>query len=197
MDADGNVSSRNRAVELDLNGLAEGYAAEQIVTLLQQRGIGNALIDVGGDVLALGSAQGRPWRVAISTPQHSVLAVAELSGHEALFSSGDYNKFREVAGQRWGHVLDPRTGQPTHGVAAASVIHPDAVNADVASTSLMVAGVAGFSAITRSLGVHCALILTDDGVLWITPAMRARLHFDAPPIRIEEAGDPAPGCATP
>ncbi|MEO8672211.1 MAG: FAD:protein FMN transferase [Tahibacter sp.] len=197
VDVDGTVSSRNRAVELDLNGLAEGFAAEQISQLLAQRGIGNSLINLGGDVLARGDAGGRPWRVAISTPQHNVLATAELTGHEALFSSGDYNKFREIEGQRWGHVLDPRNGEPTHGVAAASVIHADAIVADVAATTLMIAGSKDFVRIAQGLGIRCALLMTEDGVLWITPAMRARLRFEVTPPRIEIADVPGSTCAGP
>jgi thiamine biosynthesis lipoprotein len=182
--ADGTVSARRRGVELDLNGLAEGYAAEQIATLLAQRGLGDALINVGGDVLALGRADTRPWRVGIEGPDHHVLASAELSGHEALFSSGDYNKYREVRGQRWGHILDPRTGEPERGSAAVSVIHPDAVVADTVSTTLMIAGKNDFVRIARAMGVSCALLLTDDGELYITPAMQARLVFPDPPRRL-------------
>lgn len=191
---DGTVASRNRAVDLDLNGLAEGYAAEQIAEELARRGIARALINVGGDVLALGDAGERPWRVAISSPQHAALASAQLSGREALFSSGNYNKFREAdpqqkPGQRWGHVLDPRTGKPAHGVAAVSVIHPDAVIADIASTTLMVAGSAYIAATARGLGVACVVMVEESGTVWMTPAMRERLEFSKPPsdVRITES----------
>jgi thiamine biosynthesis lipoprotein len=190
----GEVASRNRAVKLDLNGLAEGYAAEQIATELGKRGIGNALINVGGDVLALGDAGGRPWRVGISSPQHKALASAELSGREALFSSGNYNKFREEPGQRWGHVLDPRTGEPAHGVAAVSVIHPDAVLADVASTTLMIAGSAELVATAQRLGVACVVLVDDAGVAWITPAMQARLTFVEQPRDLRVTADTGASC---
>ena len=75
---DGTVRSRNRDIQIDLNGLAEGYAAEQIADVLRQHGIADALINVGGDVLALGRASDRPWRVGISSPQHEALAGAQL-----------------------------------------------------------------------------------------------------------------------
>nr|WP_306673928.1 FAD:protein FMN transferase [Tahibacter caeni] len=191
---DGTVVSANRAIQLDLNGLAEGYAAEQIAALLRERGIGNALINVGGDVLALGRAGDRPWRVAISSPQHEQLAGVELQGHEALFSSGNYNKFREVEGQRWGHVLDPRTGRPAGGTAAVSVIHGDAVVADVASTTLMIAGAQDLVRTARGLGVACVVLVSDDGAIWITPAMRRRLQFAVPPARLSLTEDLGADC---
>ena len=188
----GEVVSRNRAVSLDLNGLAEGYAAEQIAEELARRGIAHALINVGGDVLALGDAGERPWRVGISSPRHDAFATAQLQGREALFSSGSYNKFREVAGQRWGHILDPRTGEPAHGVAAVSVIHPDAVIADIASTTLMIAGTAALADAAQRLGVACVVAVDEAGTVWITPAMQARLAFAQPPAQIKvtaSAGD--------
>lgn len=192
--ADGTVASKNRAIQLDLNGLAEGYAAEQIAALLRARGIGNALVNVGGDVLALGSAGGRPWRVGISSPQQATLAGAELRGHEALFSSGSYNKYREVDGQRWGHILDPRNGLPARGTAAVSVIHSDAVVADVASTALMVAGTAELPRIARRLGVACVVLVSEDGTVWITPAMQRRLQFATAPATLRLTEDLGTSC---
>jgi thiamine biosynthesis lipoprotein len=188
---DDTVSVRRPGIELDLNGLAEGYAQEQIAALLRKHGITDALINVGGDVLALGRADERPWHVGIESPNHGVLAGVDLGPREALFTSGNYSKYREVNGQRWAHILDPRTGMPVHGTAAASVIHPDAVVADAAATALMIAGAKEFAAISRSMGVSCAMLLTDSGELHVTPAMQRRLRFpDAPPKLVvsEELG---------
>jgi FAD:protein FMN transferase len=192
--ADGTVSSRNPRVQLDLNGLAEGYAAEQIAALLASRGIHDALVNVGGDVLALGAAGERAWQVGISSPQHKTLAGAALRGHEALFSSGNYNKFREMDGQRWGHVLDPRSGRPARGVSAVSVIHNDAIVADVASTTLMIAGPDGLVQAARALGVRCVVLVDDAGAVWITPAMQQRLQFAVPPPRLTITEDLGMGC---
>lgn len=193
---DGTVVSANRAIQLDLNGLAEGYAAEQIAALLQSRGIADALLNLGGDVLALGRAGDRPWRVGIRSPQHGDLAGVELQGREALFSSGNYNKFRESDGKRWGHVLDPRSGQPARGVAAVSVIHSDAVTADIASTALMIAGARDFLPLARRLGVACIVLVTDDGTVWLTPAMQRRLVFATPPLRVEITPDLGQTCTS-
>lgn len=191
---DGTVVSTNRAIQLDLNGLAEGYAAEQIAQLLARHGIANALINVGGDVYALGRADGRPWRVGLRAPDRDDFASVELQDGEALFSSGNYNKYREKDGQRWGHMLDPRTGQPARGVAAASVIHDDPVVADVAATSLMIAGTADAERIARGLGIACLVLVGDDGTVWMTPAMQRRLVFSEPPAKVTVVPSPVLHC---
>ncbi|HSX62501.1 MAG TPA: FAD:protein FMN transferase [Tahibacter sp.] len=191
---DGTVVSTNRAMQLDLNGLAEGYAAEQIAEIVRRHAAAGALINVGGDVLAIGRAGERPWRVGISSPQHRDFAGAELGDGEALFTSGNYNKYREDAGQRWGHVLDPRTGKPARGVVAVSVIHDDAVVADVGATALMIAGPGDLVRIARRLGIRCVLLVADDGTTWLTPAMRKRLEFAEPPARVEVTEDLGAEC---
>lgn len=181
--ADGTVTSDNREIALDLDGLAEGYAAEQIAAILRAHQIDNAIINIGGDVLALGDADGRPWRVAIQDPHGDdnaadsppAFAVAQLSGHEALFTSGDYHKYRNVHGQRWAHVIDPRTGLPKVNIGATAVIMDNATRADIASTALMVAGPQDFARIARGLHANCALLLTDDDHLYVTVSMQKRI----------------------
>lgn len=186
--ADGTIVSDNRAIALDLDGLAEGYAAEQIATILRAHHIDNAIINIGGDVLALGDADGRAWRVAIQDPRGGNFAAVQLSGHQALFTSGDYHKYREIHGQRWAHVIDPRTGLPKVNVGAAAVIMDNATRADVASTALMVAGPQDFARIAKGLHANCALLLTDDEHLYITPTMQQRIVLLRKPTAITVLG---------
>ena len=192
--ADGTVTSDNRRLALDLDGLAEGYAAEQIATILGTHGIDDAIINVGGDVLALGTADGRPWRVAIESPQGGAFASLELSGHEALFSSGDYHKYRMIDGRRRPHIIDPRTGVPVEGTAATSIILGNATRADVGSTALMIAGPKDFARISRNLHAACAMLLTDDGRLYVTPQMRKRITLLRKPASIEIIEPDDAGC---
>lgn len=195
---DGSVSSRNRAVQLDFGAIAEGAAAAEIAQMLAHDGIANALITLGGDVLAMGSNSGRAWHVAIADPRGGVLAGVSLAPGEALFTSGDYNKYRIVAdGTRLAHVLDPRTGTPVHGAATTVVLVADPILADVAATALMVAGPDGFEAMTRRLGVRCALLLGDDDTLRSTPAMRARIDLLRAPAREQAPLDRGADCSVP
>lgn len=170
--ADGTVSSRNAAAQLDLNALAEGYAARQIRDLLQARGLDDALVYIGGFVLARGSGGDEPWRVGVRGPD-GLLGSIEMRDGEALSSSGDYLRRRLDA--QGGHIVDPRSGRPQRISAATAVLSDDPVLADMAATALMVAGPAGFDRLAAGMGLGCALLVTTDGRLHITRAMLTRL----------------------
>lgn len=192
------VWSHNPAVQLDFGGIAEGVAAEEAARVLAAHGVRNALLSLGGDLYALGDAGGRPWKVGIRDPYGGVLAGVELRDREALFTSGNYNKFREApSGARWAHILDPRSGQAVHGSAAVAVLHPDPVLADIAATTLMVGGPARFAELIERLQVRCALLLTEENELIVTAAMQARIELQREPVRLgPPLGKPAP-CGAP
>jgi len=182
------LSSRNPAVQLDFGAIAEGMATERIVDILQRHGIRRALITLGGDLYALGSAEDRPWRAALRDPFNAgdqPLALVDLHDGEALYSSGNYNRYRESpTGTRWPHVVDPRSGLPAGGIVGVNVLHPDPVIADAASTALMVAGEAGFESVLRRMGVRCALLLTEHNEIMLTAAMAARLDLQRRPLQL-------------
>jgi thiamine biosynthesis lipoprotein len=179
------LSSRNPRVQLDFGAIAEGAAAEAVIAVLQRQGIRHALVNLGGDVVALGDGDGRAWQVGIRDPFGGVLGGVTLADGEGLFSTGNYNKFRESAsGARWGHILDPRTGFPARGAAAAVVLHPDPILADAGATALYVAGPSGFETLARRLGLGCALMITDENEMLVTAAMKARLALVREPVAL-------------
>lgn len=189
------LETANRAVQLDFNAIAEGVAAEEMAAILQKHGIEHALINMGGDVLALGDGDGKPWEVGMKDPFGDALGWVDLTGHEALFSSGDYNKFRQTRqGERWGHILDPRTGLPAHQAAATVVLNGDPVLADAAATALMVAGPSGFERLVTRMQLGCALMLTEKNQLLITRAMKSRTHFLREPAAFGPALDAGNNC---
>lgn len=179
---DGTVSSRNRAVALDLNSLSEGFAATQIRDLLQEAGIADALIDVGGFLMALGEDGGRPWPVGVQGGD-GLLARLELHDHESLASSGDYQRRRSDAAAASGHIIDPRQGHPQRASVAVSVLGRDPVLVDMAATALMVAGPEGMDRLATDMGVACVLLQAHDGTLHVSQAMHARLRLLPDPQR--------------
>ncbi len=193
---DGVLTSRNRRVQLDFGALAEGLAAEMVVGALARNGIEHALVSLGGDVVALGDGGGKPWQVAIQDPFGGILGGVELDGGEALFSTGNYSKFRDSpTGARWSHILDPRTGRPALGAAAVVVLHPDPLLADAGATALFVAGPAGFERVVRRMHLGCAMMVTDENELMVTTAMKARLRMVRDPVALGEPPDLGPGCS--
>lgn len=180
---DGELSSNNPHVQLDLGGYAKGYALTLGMQLLEAQGVGNALINAGGDLLTLGDAEpgivGRPWRVAVRHPQRpGSIAWLDTQGGEAVLTSGNYERFREYAGRRYPHIIDPRTGMPSQEVASATVIHRNAALADAAATALVVTGMRNWRDTAAALGIEQAMMIDDQGRIEMTPAMRERVHLD-------------------
>jgi thiamine biosynthesis lipoprotein len=189
------MQTDNPRVQLDFGAIAEGAAAETAVAILRRHGVEHALVSLGGDVVALGDGDGRPWQVALRDPFGGVLGGVELAGGEALFSTGNYSKFRDSpSGTRWSHILDPRTGHPARGSAAVAVLHADPLLADAGATALFVAGPAGFERLARRMGLACAMMVTEENEMLVTVAMQARLALLRDPVPLGQALDLGPSC---
>ena len=185
------VSSRNPAVRLDFGGYAKGYALDLANRLLRDQGVKSALINIGGNVLAIGTRGDRPWRIGIQHPrQPSALATLELRDGEAVGTSGDYQRYFMLDGRRYCHIIDPRTGFPAEGVQAATVIVPPGPEAgtlsDVATKPLFISGVSGWRDAAKDLGVEQALLVDGEGVIHITSALARRLRILDKSARVEE-----------
>ena len=178
---DGNtVSSTNPAVRLDLGGYAKGRALDDAVAILKQHGIEHALVNIGGNVIALGQAGKRPWRVGIQHPrQPGVLATLELADGEAIGTSGDYQRYFEAGGRRYSHLIDPRSGYPASGMQSVTILvaGPYAgTRSDVLSKPLFLSGAQALPGQAAQLGVTAWLAVDADGQRLVSPAMQARLR---------------------
>ncbi len=126
------------SVAFDLGGIAKGYALQEAVKELQEAGISSALVDAGGDLYALGTFKGRPWKVGIRHPrEEGMIGVLEVSDF-AVVTSGDYERFFEKDGTKYHHIIDPHSGYPARELMSVTVICKDAVKADAWSTALFV-----------------------------------------------------------
>lgn len=179
--AQGEAWSRNPAVQIDLGGYAKGYALDRAAALLRERGVHHALINIGGNILALGQHGGRPWRVGIQHPrQPGPLATLELHDGEAIGTSGDYQRYFEFGGKRYCHLIDPRTGQPQQSVQAVTVLTRGAqagVASDVLSKPLFLAGTAAWASVAKQMQVSEAMLIDDRGRIHLTAALQKRLEF--------------------
>ena len=187
---DGMLSSANPAVQYDLGAFAKGYAIDRIIEHLRSLGVENAIVNAGGDLRAIGRHGNRPWRVGIRHPrQEGILASIEIEGDASIFTSGDYERFFEVDGVRYHHIIDPRSGYPADTTASVTVIHDSAATADAAATALFVAGPGRWTGIARSMGVKLVMLVDTGGVIHMTPGMQQRIRFEAgisPELRISE-----------
>ncbi len=183
------VRSRNPAVALDFGGFLKGVALDRAADLLKAQGIRNALINIGGNVLALGSKGGRAWRVGIQHPRATTpLASLDLHDGEAIGTSGDYQRYFDLDGKRYCHLLDPRTAWPAQGTQAVTILIPAGKEAgmrsDVLSKPLFIAGNLWLEE-ARKLGVGQALRIDAAGVLFVTSALKDRIKMEAPDVRVK------------
>lgn len=157
-------------VTLDLASIAKGYAVDEIASLLRGEGLGRHLVEIGGEVLAVGSKpDGSRWNVGINRPEKgaaldSVYRVVALTDR-AMATSGDYRNFFVRDGIVYTHVIDPRSGYPVQtGVVSASVIADTCAFADGLATALIVlAPEKGIELVDRLEGVECLLVVREAG----------------------------------
>lgn len=175
------VESRNPAVQIDLGGYAKGYALDRAAAILREKGVANALINIGGNVMALGRKGDQPWRVGIQHPREPApIATLPLYDGEAVGTSGDYQRFFELDGERYAHLLDPRTGQPARGTQSLTILITAQPNAGTLSDGpSKPAYLAGdqWREHTRRFGIEHVLRIAEDGSVEVTRALRARLQF--------------------
>jgi len=172
------VRSRNPAVQLDFGAFAKGYAVDQALDILKQQGIHNAIVNAGGNLKAMGSKGDVPWLVGIRNPSgEGVLAAIQTQGEESIITSGDYQRYREYQGQRYSHILDPRTGQPAQGFSSVTVIHSEGALADAAATAISVAGLEEWSNIAQQMGVDQVMLVETDGKITVTQTLATRIEF--------------------
>ena len=174
----------NPAVRLDLGGYAKGYALDRAAAYLRSQGVSNALINIGGNIMALGGKGRQPWRVGIQHPRRAgALATLALKDGEAIGTSGDYQRYFELAGKRYCHLIDPRTGWPADQTQSVTVIARGSqagTLSDLASKPLFIAGPQHWLPLAAKLGVAEVLHVAADGRVTATPAMAARLTWEAP-----------------
>jgi len=158
-------------MRLDPGGIGKGFALDAALQVLAEHGVERALVVGGGDVAASAAPPGRAgWNVAIAgldsaEPAHDRAAAELVLAHAALSTSGDLVRFFELAGTRYSHILDPRTGRALTERQLASVLAPSAARADAWATALAVLGPSGLDALAREPGVEGRVaLLGPDGV---------------------------------
>jgi thiamine biosynthesis lipoprotein len=133
------VRFHDPAIQLDLGGIAKGYGVDQAVAVLREWGISNALVNVGGDLFALGqSNDGDPWKVGVRSPDRPTEWIETLAVEEAaVATSGDYLQYFEHHGRRYHHLIDPATGAPrVSEMRSVSIMANDCMTADAAATAV-------------------------------------------------------------
>lgn len=179
----GQVWARNPTVKLDLGGYAKGYALDLAADYLRREKVKGALINIGGNIIAIGQHGDRPWRVGIQHPRKpQPVATLDLPDGWAIGTSGDYQRYFELDGKRYCHIINPNTGFPGTGVQAVTVLIPPGKNSgawsDAASKPLFLSGQEAWLQAAQQLGLEYALLIDDTGKMHLTPGMQKKIRLE-------------------
>jgi FAD:protein FMN transferase len=172
-------------VRIDLGGIAKGYGVDQVADLLRHAGATNALIDLSGNMVALGNAAGHTgWTVGVRDPSGKNPYIARIHLYnEAIATSGDYEQFVDADGKRFGHILDPRTGWSAHGLSSVTVVSRQGMLCDAWATALFVLGPEKAREVAHAHPeLDVVLVEPQPGgppIIWIEEALRGKVDVDA------------------
>ena len=166
---------------LDLGAIAKGYAVDAAASVLaEDKSIDFALVNAGGNIKTVGSkADGKPWRIALQDPRRSdaYLGIINLKSGEAVATSGDYQRYYEVNGIRYHHILDPHTGMPSRNAISVTIVAASAFMTDYYSTLLFVLP---HEKVLEVLAAHpeiAAIIVKADQEIYVSPSLRSRFEL--------------------
>lgn len=164
---DTTIFLKNKGMKLGLGGIGQGYIADKIKVLLQEKGCNSGLVNVSGDINTWGKQpNGNPWTVGIVNPmnKNKVFATFPLDD-SAVETSGSYEKYVTFNGKRYSHIIDPRTGYPASGIISVSVFAKQTELADALATGIFVMGVeVGLDLVNQLKGVGCIIVDDKGGI---------------------------------
>lgn len=171
-------------VRIDLGGIGKGHAVDNGIALLKKRGITQAIVTAGGDSRVLGDRGGRPWMVGIRDPRRkdNMVAVIPLI-NSAISTSGDYERYFEVDGERYHHILNPKTGRSATGVHSVSVIGPDATTTDGLTKPVFILGPEKGLRLIESIPGIDAVIIDADGKMFYSSGLQGRKQESSGPAK--------------
>jgi thiamine biosynthesis lipoprotein len=181
--AAGTIHFARRGMRIDLGGIAKGYAVDRAMDALRARGVRAALVDASGNMMSLGRPPASEhWRIGLRDPRDRVPYFARLwLDGDAISTSANYEQFVTKDGKRYGHILDPRTGQPASGLLAVTVIAADATTTDSWDTPLYVLGLeAARAKLLAHADIAAVLVAPGQGrdTVWVESSLKPRFALE-------------------
>lgn len=175
------VKLSSEGMMMDLGGIAKGYAADAVKDVLKSDGISSAIINLGGNVYAMGSKpDGSEWRIGIQDPFSSrgnYVAIVKVKD-KSVVTSGNYERYFEVNGKRYHHIFDLTTGYPSdNGIVSATIVSDRSIDGDALSTSVFVLGIDKGLKLVESLDGIEAIIITSDKKIYSTAGAKDILEI--------------------
>lgn len=179
----GTVRLPDARAKLGFGAIGKGFAADHGGRVLRAHGLDAFVIDAGGDLLVSGSRGGEPWRIGVRHPRRSGFLAVLHSTDCAVATSGDYEQFVALDGNRYSHVIDPRTGWPVNELISVTVIAEHAADADALATAVSVLGVDAGLELIRSLDGVEVVIVNDRGSVTLSDGV----SIDGDELRLRRA----------
>ena len=179
----GILKSNNENVQIDLGGYAKGYALDQAKKILLKNNVKNALINIGGNILASGKHGERNWLVGIQNPRKpNALATISLDPGWTIGTSGDYQRYYIINNKRYSHLINPKTGYPENKTQSATILLPptknSGVHSDVFSKPLFLANKKNKAAMAKALNIGYFLIILDDNSILISESLNKKINWE-------------------
>ena len=156
---------QQKGMKIGFGSIGKGYAADKGRELLQKLGVKSGIVDASGDIATWGTQpKGKPWAIGIRNPfkRHKITKILKLK-HGAVATSGNYEKYAEIDGVRYSHIINPKTGFPATGLTSVTIYGSSAEFANALSTSMMVLGKEKGKQLMRKYPLYRYLFITDEG----------------------------------
>ncbi|MGN1349720.1 MAG: FAD:protein FMN transferase [Anaerovoracaceae bacterium] len=180
LDSESRTISLEPGMMMDLGSIAKGYTGDQVIRILEEKGVESALLDLGGNIQTLGpKPDGSDWRIAVQNPEEpssdNYLGIVEVRDC-AVVTSGGYERYFEGSdGTRYWHIMDPATGTPADsGLISVTVVGDCGVYCDALSTSLFIMGEEKAAQFWRDHGDFDMILVGSDHQITVTEGLRDR-----------------------
>ena len=185
--ANGRIVKQDPRIMLDCSAIAKGYGVDVVASLLNDKGIKNYLVEIGGEISARGISEKRvPWKIGVTKPTDDAMATGgELQTvlnvtDKCMATSGNYRNFYYKGGRKYAHTIDPKTGYPVqHNILSATVLADRCATADAYATSFMVMGLDRTRKILEKNPDLMAYIIYDDqgqNKIWYSPSLKDKIQ---------------------
>ena len=156
-----------KGMKIGFGAIGKGYAADRAKQLLVERGVLGGIINASGDMNTWGTKpDGSSWTIGIVNPMNNKKVFSWFSlEHNAVVTSGDYEKFTQINGRRYSHIIDPRTGIPSQGIVSCTIFAGKAELADAIATAIFVMGVESGLFLIDQLPDIEAILIDDSGII--------------------------------
>ncbi len=165
-------------MKIGFGAIGKGYSANRAKAIMRSLGIKNGMVNAGGDLTTWGhTIENKGWKIGIADPDKKEKYTGWIEvKNVSVVTSGNYEKFIEIDGKKYTHIIDPRTGYPSEGVKSVTIISPDAELSDALATSVFILGVGeGLKLISKLKNVEC-LIIDEKNQFWQSKGMKLNFY---------------------